>query len=498
MAIKPSQDEGPPLFDPDDPGPEIDAADPLDALITRFNRQYMVVNEEGKAVIYEPMMDPALNRRRYRRITFDDFRKMYMNTLIQVGTSKSKQPVFRTHAEAWLQSPLRRQYLGGVIFDPSGVPCPHDVFNLWTGFAIKPAKGSWQRLKDHTLEIICGGNTDYFDWLMGWMARLVQRPGEQGEIAVVMRSIQGTGKGTLAKAICRLFGQHAMLITNVKHLTGHFNAHQRDCIFLFADEAFFAGDPQHVGTLKSMITDDMLTIEGKFQNAVQAKNYMHIMMASNNDWVIPAEVGDRRFFMQDVIEGKIRDFAYFGAIQKELNSGGYEAMLYDLLRYDISDFNHRLAPQTKALDDQKKRSLPFELQWWMECLHRGYIHRSTCGLSDYFEQWRDTISKALCFGAYVTAAAKSNQRRALTEEFFGRFMVQMGATLGRNRSLVTGEEIADIEGVYGGSQRKARLITKAGLSQSYVLGSMQEARENFETRTSIRVIWSEPSSDDGE
>ena len=37
-------------------------------------------------------------------------------------------------------------------------------------------------------------------------------------------------------------GQHALKISNAKHLVGNFNSHLRDCVFLFADEAFFAGD----------------------------------------------------------------------------------------------------------------------------------------------------------------------------------------------------------------------------------------------------------------
>ena len=77
---------------------------------------------------------------------------------------------------------------------------------------------------------------------MDWMARLIQFPAQQGEVAVVLIGIEGTGKGILARATPYILGQHGLAISHAKHLTGNFNAHLRDCVFLFADEAFYAGD----------------------------------------------------------------------------------------------------------------------------------------------------------------------------------------------------------------------------------------------------------------
>jgi hypothetical protein len=482
-------DHGGPFVEDGDPGPSIEAGAPIDLVISQMNHRYMVVNEDGRALIYEPVMHRALGRKYYRRISFADFRNLYLNTSVRIGTTERGKAIIATHGEAWLNSPNRKQFLDGVVFDPSGSHKNPNELNLWQGFGVDPLQGSWQRLKDHALEIICAGNTDHFDWLMSWMARMVQKPAEQGEIAVVMRSIQGTGKGTLAKALCKLLGQHSLLISNAKHLTGNFNAHLQDTVFLFADEAFFAGDPQHVGVLKSMITDDMLLIEGKFKNAVQSKNYVHLMMASNADWVIPAELEDRRFAMFEVLTNKLRDFEYFNKIDQELYAGGYQAMLYDLQKWDISEFNHRLAPQTEALQQQKKRSLPFEVSWWMNCLHRGWVHKSTCGMADYFERWHVTISRQLAHAAYETAASKAHQRRPLSPEDFGRFMTKMGAMGGRGRGVITGEQITDVETGLGGTVRRGQLIKAENAAYTYTPGDIREARQKFQDATGLRVDW---------
>src|SRR5437764_15429260 len=157
------------------------------------------------------------------------------------------------------------------------------------------------------------------------------------------QSTAGTSRGPNCNARCRRNrkghdgartapnpGQHALAISNSKHLTGNFNAHLRDCVFLFADEAFFAGDRQHMGVLKSIITEPYLTIEGKYQNAAQTPNFLHLMMASNEERVVPASIDARRFFVLEVGDKARNNHDYFAAIWQAMETGGYQAMLYEL------------------------------------------------------------------------------------------------------------------------------------------------------------------------
>ena len=50
---------------------------------------------------------------------------------------------------------------------------------------------------------------------------------------------EGAGKGIFFNWIVRGWGQHGIHITHAKHLIGNFNAHLRNCVALFADEAFW-------------------------------------------------------------------------------------------------------------------------------------------------------------------------------------------------------------------------------------------------------------------
>jgi hypothetical protein len=464
--------------------------DPVRAAVEEMNAKFMVVDEGGKAFIYKSSYDHVLKRKFYERITFEDFRKFFLNQRVQIplgnGLTKSK-PL----ADVWLKHPGRHQYLGGIVFDPTGKHDDADTLNLWQGHAVKPKPGTWQRMQDHIFGIVCAGNHENYAWLCGWLARLFQQPAERGEVAVVMRGLEGCGKGILARTIIQICGRHGISISNAKHLVGNFNSHLRDAVFVFADEAFFAGDRLHEGILKNLITEPVIMIEAKYANAIPMPNYVHLMMASNNDWVVPASLEARRYFMLDVLPDKIGDTAYFGAIQMELDNGGYEAMLYDLLNYDLTGFNFRKAPKTTALQEQQKLSLGISDTWWFEVLHRGYVFRSRLGLEDHFGKWHNEMTTEVLFDSYSAFAKDRNERHPLSREAFGKFMIGMGAKPARLSNAVTGERMGEILNEFGSVKRAAELIRQSR-PNGYKLGDISLVRADFEKKTGLQQIdWPE-------
>jgi hypothetical protein len=203
---------------------------------------------------------------------------------------------------------------------------------------------------------VCRGNDEHYQYLLHKLAYGVQRPDKQGEVAVVLRGKEGVGKGVFVRTYGNLFGSHFKHISNPRHLVGNFNSLQQDCSVLFGDEVFFAGDKQHEGILKAIITEPTLQIERKGIDTITAPNRMHIFLSSNSDWVIPAGADARRFFVLDVGDSHKQDYSYFKAIVEEMDNGGREALLHLLLNLDLAGFEVRKVPQTAALADQKQRS----------------------------------------------------------------------------------------------------------------------------------------------
>jgi hypothetical protein len=162
-------------------------------LINAFNAQYAVVSEAGKAMVYERVRDPMLDRHVLIRSRFEDFRKFYQNMSVEIrcadGSLKN-----RSAGDFWLDHRKRRQYLGGVVFDPPAKVGP-EYWNLWSGFGVEPKPGTWSLMQDHLLRVICGGNRNHFDFLLNTTARMFQEPSKPAEVAVVLRGKKGSGKG---------------------------------------------------------------------------------------------------------------------------------------------------------------------------------------------------------------------------------------------------------------------------------------------------------------
>ena len=296
------------------------------------------------------------------------FSHKYVTTEVKDGETK-RQPM----GAYWLKWGRRKSFEGIDLVPNAPAVLDNQVLNLWQGFAVAPRQGRWDRMKEHIAEVLAEGSADQLGYIMRWSAWAVQHPGDRAEVSLVFRGDKGSGKGTFAHALRRLFGQHGLHISNSKHLVGAFNAHLRNCLFLFADEAFWAGDKQGESVLKALITEPVLMIEQKGVDATQWRNRVHMIMAANAEWVVPASHDERRYAMFNVSNKKLRNETYFNALHDEINNGGLEAMLFDLLHVKLGDWHPRKVPNTEALRQQKIRSMTNLQEWWEQLLQEATI-----------------------------------------------------------------------------------------------------------------------------
>ena len=374
--------------------------------IRKLNKRHAVVREAGKTVVINEEWDHALGRHVLSRSSFHDFRNFYRNRRVVVGTKNGK-PQLEPLGHYWLDHPARRQYRG-ITFSPSEVTPGY--FNLWRGFAVRERPGDWSRMRAHIHGNICSGDEVLFGYVLGWMALCVQKPGNPAEVALVLRGRRGVGKSFFGRWFGSLFGQHAVHIASTRHLMGNFNAHLEDAIFLFADEAFLAGDKQSEGMLKMLITEPVIPIERKGRDVRFVKNMTHLMIASNDDWVVPAGLDERRFCVIDVGDARAQDRAYFGAIVTEMENGGREAMLHDLRHRDLSAYRPSEIPVTEALRQQKILSMAPHEKWWLQKLNDGRLLPS-------HEGWRTEVPRDALYDDYIVVTGKAGvSPRAIATE----------------------------------------------------------------------------------
>ena len=342
------------------------SADPLTSSewLDYMNHKHAVADVDGKIVILHFRKTEKGLRATYG--TREGLSILYANRPVPENPSQ-------TRAQWWLKHPKRKTFEGGVVFSP-GRPAPPDTFNLWAGFseASNPNGSSGLFLK-HLLEIICCGNHAHYEWLLDYFAHMVQKPWEKPGVAVVLIGDKGTGKDTVGQYIGHMFRQNHVVVSQMDHVTGKFNAHLAAALLLHVEEAYWAGDKKATSALKALITSPTSMVEPKGVNPFVVDSYCRVLMTSNNDLVVNATFKERRFAVFKVSDARARDTAYFSAIYKEMRNGGAGALLDLLMKRDISGFDPRTPPITAGLTEQKLENLTNVDLWWFEVLFSGEL-----------------------------------------------------------------------------------------------------------------------------
>lgn len=347
-----------------DQGPD----DPTRALVQRMNDTHCAVLDGGAFQVFREGYDDVYGRKVWTRMSKQAFKDFYEDeTVTPFG---AKRPV--GVAELWLSSPNRRKY-DGIVMDPDGRPENAGKLNLWRGWGVEGRRtgGSWSMLDELIGDVLCDRDGPAHEYVVNWIAYMLQNPSVLPEAAIAFRGEEGTGKGTLGRVLMRVAGEHGLTVASTGQLAGRFNSHLRNVVFLFADEAFWPGHKEGEGTLKQLVTEPVISFEAKGKDIVPGRNMVHLMLASNEDWVVPAGPTSRRFFVSDVSSRRRGDRAWFGRLWAQLEEGGYEQMVHDLSRLDIGAWTPSMIPHTEALGTQRLLSLDPLDKWWLELLKDG-------------------------------------------------------------------------------------------------------------------------------
>ena len=387
----------------EDQAPSLTDADALEDRIDEMNEEYAYIIA-GTNVAVMTVEDGNI-----RLIQPSAFVGWHKNRpAVQVG--RKRQNI----ADYWISHPERREYRG-IEFDPSRSGGRAGYYNTWRGFAVEPREGDCSKFLAHIKSNVATNNDAHSNWIVGWFAQIFQEPDKKPGTSLVLRGKQGVGKTIVGKIIGSLIGtHHYLLVSEPRYITGQFNAHTASLLLLHADEAFWAGDKRSEGKLKSMITEDDHLVEYKRIDPIKIANHMRLFVTGNHEWIIPAGLRERRFAVFDVGDGNIQDYAYFAAVEDEMNNGGREALLHHFLNFDLTKVKLRIIPRTKALLDQQVQSSSPEDAWWYDMLTRGVLPGG-CDNSV-------TCSKMMLFRNYKRHATDQGARHKVTAATFGKLM----------------------------------------------------------------------------
>jgi hypothetical protein len=449
------------------------------AVVQELNKTLAFVMHDGRATVLSVREDPeypGTDKISLSRVS--DIKLEYANQYYEYKDGRGnviRKPKF----ERWLNDPLRRVVRRITLIPgaaPGFDPATKD-WNLWQGWAVVAHQTdethSWKKLKSHIKRAIANGDSDHAEYITSWLAYCVQHPDRRPEVALVLMGGEGAGKGILLNAVMTLFGRHGLHLMSQRQLVGNFNDHLKDALFIFADEAFFAGDKASIGTLKATITEPTLLIEPKFVNAYTLPNYRKIAIASNEAWVVPADTDARRFAVFRVSDAYKGRLDYFKAIGNELAHGGYEAMLWELQHRNLSRFDARNIPQTNALLDQKKLSWDEITGWWFERLCLGRIR-------DADTTWVNVVSRD---------SVRDVIEKRITSQYEGRALeTKIGQTLKKLCPAVRAQRRTIAESQVAGVRRR----------WVHIFPKLKDCRAAFERAVRMRINWKTGELDTGD
>ena len=233
------------------------------------------------------------------------------------------------------------------------------VLSMFHGFKYKVIESVdtslIQPFLDLVHEVISNNDDVINEYILNWISYIVQHPGTKTGTALVLKGLQGIGKGTFTNILSELLaGYSAKNITDISELTGTFNSVIEGRMLIILNELKNCGDDRmsNFNALKSIITDDTIRINEKLQPRRTAQNLANFIFVSNNAFPVKIETGDRRYVVS-FVNGKYKDdLNYFNHLNDVANKEGfYDNLLTFFIKRDISNFKPQRIPMTEAKQD---------------------------------------------------------------------------------------------------------------------------------------------------
>lgn len=214
---------------------------------------------------------------------------------------------------------------------------------------------------------------------MGWIASTIQNPHVKLHSAVVVKGKEGALKGQIMEMIGKIIGEkYFFQPSSSEEILGGYNSSMSGKKIIFLDECVWGGDKAKAGILKKLITEERYTVKTKFLPDYVLKNVMNLIMASNEEWCVPAGTHARRYLVLDLLNELSgignKTEKIIKTIVDEINSkDGLLSLARTFYEWDLSDFNDRRPPQTDGLRTQKIHTFSPCQRFIFNALNEGAI-----------------------------------------------------------------------------------------------------------------------------
>ena len=181
---------------------------------------------------------------------------------------------------------------------------------------------------------------------------------------IVLKGIQGTGKGVFAKYVLEKFYEDYIVYTSNDDLNTKFNSNLQNKLINIGNELINFEDKRDIREkLKQWITEDYIRIEEKGIKAKIFKNTFNMLIFSNNKNPVNVENSDRRFSiietnnkkLLEVLRDKgIKKDEFFSLLEKESTEFIKNLYLYNYNKNIAEDIIENEEKEEIRLDTEQK------------------------------------------------------------------------------------------------------------------------------------------------
>ncbi len=369
-------------------------------------------------------------------------------------------------------SPFTVEYTGTAFTPKETAPT---TLNFWVGPVSGTRFGNWDVLRGYLRDIICAGDQRSFEYLIRYMAHMIQRPEEKPGVMLVLLGGQGTGKGMFFRLLRAIWPRTTLQVSDIDQVTGKFNAQLERHYVICMDEALFAGDRRSMDRLKSAITETTVQIEQKYQPSRTIGSVHRFFAASNHEHFAHIDRDDRRFAIFRVSDGRQQDTVYFQEIVVAVSDPAViGALVYELQTMDLSMFDVREKPKSDEHVRQKLMSLQGFDRFWYEVLVTGNL--SGIGDAGGFvgDEWdRAAFVSTVAIVKHYVAFNKNAQRHHTVQS------QQISDALRRLCPSALSDRQMCSQGVLNGQKR----------ARGFQLPELAQAREEFAAAMGAEIEW---------
>jgi hypothetical protein len=242
-------------------------------------------------------------------VTYDKSHALQVFNIHQLPIlKKSGKPI--TCIEKWLEDPARRQATH-LVYKYEEDCLPHEA-TLWRGYAYTKTSRCDPDIEklvvDTFLDMLhCVTNDDdkSFEYVLKWMAHIIQRPFEKTGTAVCfINQEKGTGKDSMVSWFREVIGRtHTAHYTSEAQLWEKHDSKKEGAILMYLEEVGGGLNFEHNEDVKTLITSDSITINKKNVKAYEVPNIGNILATSQKAQPFKIEDGCRRFWF---VQGSLR------------------------------------------------------------------------------------------------------------------------------------------------------------------------------------------------